>query len=49
MNYARVAVVILILILFARLNWWVLPDLAIVHFAKDECAHPGEWLSSRPS
>lgn len=35
MNKARIAMVILVLILFALLNWWVLPDLAIVHFAKE--------------
>lgn len=35
MNYARIAVIIVVLILFARLNWWVLPHLAIVHFAKE--------------
>ncbi len=33
MNKARIAVVILVLILFALLNWWILPNLAIVHFA----------------
>jgi hypothetical protein len=35
MNKARIAVVILVLILFALLNWWILPNLAIVHFAKE--------------
>lgn len=35
MNKARIAMAIFVLILFARLNWWVLPDLAIVHFAKE--------------
>ena len=33
MNKARIAVVILVLILFALLNWWILPNLAIIHFA----------------
>ncbi len=34
MKYVRIIVVILVLIMFAWLNWWVLPNLAIVHFAK---------------
>ncbi|MDD2335324.1 MAG: hypothetical protein PHD01_01965 [Geobacteraceae bacterium] len=34
MKFLRIIIVVLVIILFSWLNWWVLPDLAIVHFSK---------------